>query len=62
MRLLQWESCCAIMAFLMTLAFVLFPGPYEMAVFTFLAQPLFAFAAFSYLVKVLRDLRERKVM
>jgi hypothetical protein len=50
------------MAFLMTLAFVLFPGPYEMAVFTFLAQPLFAFAAFSYLVKVLRDLRERKVM
>jgi hypothetical protein len=33
-----------------------------MAVFTFLAQPLFAFAAISYLVKVLRDLRERKVM
>ena len=62
MKLLRWESCCAIMAFLMTLAFVLFPGPYEMAVFTFLAQPLFAFAAISYFVKVLRDLRERNVM
>lgn len=62
MRVLRWECWCAIMAFLMTLAFVLFPGPYEMAVFTFLAQPLFAFAAISYLVKVLRDLRQRKVV
>ena len=35
--------------------------PYEMAVFTFRAQPLFAFAAISYVVKVFRDLRERKV-
>ena len=50
------------MAFLMTLAFVLFPGPYQMAVFTFLAQPLFAFAGISYFVKVLRDLRQRKVV
>ena len=62
MRLLHWESCCAIVAFLMTLAFVLFPGPYEMAVFTFLAQPLFALAAVSYLFKVLADLRGRRVV
>ena len=62
MRLLRWECWCAVIAFVMTLAFVLVPGPYEMAVFTFLAQPLFAFAAISYLVKVLRDLRERKPM
>ena len=62
MRLLRWECWCAVVAFVMTLAFVLVPGPYEMAVFTFLAQPLFAFAAISYLVKVLRDLRERKAM
>jgi hypothetical protein len=46
----------------MTLVFVLFPGPYEMAVFTFLAQPLFAFAGISYLSKVLADLRSRKVV
>jgi hypothetical protein len=62
MRLLRWECWCAVIAFVMTLAFVLVPGPYEMAIFTFLAQPLFAFAAISYLVKVLRDLRERKPM
>ena len=42
MRLLRWECWCAIIASLMTLAFVLSPGTYEMAVFTFLAQPLFA--------------------
>jgi hypothetical protein len=62
MRLLRWECWCAIIAFLMTLAFVLFPGPYEMAIFTFLAQPLFAIAAISYLWKVLADLRSRKVV
>jgi hypothetical protein len=62
MRLLRWECWCAVIAFVMTLGFVLVPGPYEMAIFTFLAQPLFAFAAISYLVKVLRNLRERKAM
>jgi len=46
----------------MTLVFVLIPGPYEMAVFTFLAQPLFAIAAVSYLSKVLADLRNRGVV
>ena len=46
----------------MTLAFVLLPGPNEMAVFTFLAQPLFAIAAISYLLKVLTVLRHHKVM
>ena len=46
----------------MTLAFVLLPGHYEMAVFTFLAQPLFAIAAISYLLKVLAELRHHKVM
>jgi hypothetical protein len=59
MRLLRWESWCAVIAFVMTLAFVLVPGPYEMAVFTFLAQPLFSIAAASYLWKVFLDLRSR---
>jgi hypothetical protein len=62
MRLLRWECWCATIAFLLTLVFVLVPGPYEMAVFTFLAQPLFAIAAISYLGKVLGELRHRKVM
>jgi len=53
---------CAFIAFIMTLAFVLFPGPYEMAVFTFLAQPLFTIAAVSYDWKVFADLRDRKIV
>lgn len=62
MRLLRWESWCAAIAFVMTLAFVLVPGPYEMAMFTFLAQPLFAIAAVSYVSKVIADMRTRKVL
>jgi len=62
MRLLRWECWCAAIAFVMTLAFVLVPGPYEMAIFTFLAQPLFAIAAVSYLAKVLADLRSRRAV
>lgn len=62
MRLLRCECWCAFIAFAMTLSFVLFPGPYEMAVSTFLAQPLFAIAAVSYLWKVLIDLRNRKLV
>ena len=60
MRLLRWECWGAIIAFPMTLALVLLPGSYEMAVFTFLAQPLFAIAAISYLLKVLAELRRHK--
>jgi hypothetical protein len=62
MRLLRWESWCASIAFLITLIFIVIPGPYEMAMFTFIAQPLFAFAAVSYLLKVLRDLRNRSLV
>ena len=62
MRLLHWECWCAFIAFAITLAFVLFPGPYEMGVFTFFAQPLFAIAAASYLWKVFVDLRSRKLV
>lgn len=59
MRLLQWEAWCAIVAFLLTLAFLLVPGPYPMALFTFIAQPLFAIVAIGYLLKVRADLRQR---
>jgi len=62
MRLLRWECGCALIAFVMTLAFVLVPGPYEMAIFTFLAQPLFGIAAVSYLAKVVADLRSRRAV
>jgi hypothetical protein len=46
-------------AFALTLLFVLVPGPYPMALFTFIAQPLFAIVAIGYLSKVLADLRRQ---
>ena len=45
MRLLRWEALCAIVAFALTQTFILVPGPYAMALFTFIAQPLFAIVA-----------------
>jgi hypothetical protein len=59
MRLLRWEAMCAVVAFALTLAFILVPGPYAMALFTFIAQPLFAIVAIAYLLKVRTDLRTR---
>ncbi len=59
MRLLRWEAVCAIVAFALTLIFILVPGPYPMAIFTFIAQPLFGIVAIGYLLKVSADLRKR---
>ena len=59
MRLLRWEALCAIVAFALTQTFLLVPGPYAMALFTFIAQPLFAIVAIGYLLKVRADLRKR---
>ena len=59
MRLLRWEAFCAIVAFALTAVFILVPGPYPMALFTFIAQPLFGIVALGYLLKVRADLRNR---
>ena len=60
MRLLRWEAFCASFGFVLTLVFILVPGPYPMALFTFIAQPLFAVAAIGYLGKVIADLRRHR--
>ena len=54
------EASCAILGFVLTLVFVLVPGPYPMALFTFIAQPLFAIAAISYAAKVIADLQRHR--
>ena len=59
MRLLRWEAYCAIVAFALTAGFILVPGPHAMALFTFVAQPLFGIVALGYLLKVRADLRKR---
>jgi hypothetical protein len=59
-RLLRWEASCAILGFVLTQVFILVPGPYPMALFTFVAQPLFAIAAIGYIVKVISDLKKHQ--
>lgn len=62
MNTLRVEAWAAIVAFLITIVFNLNPGPYPMAAFTFVAQPLFGYAILRYLWRVLRDLRHRRAL
>lgn len=62
MRLLRWECWCAMLAFLITLVYVWVPGPYPMAIFTFVAQPLFIVAAVGYLMEVLQEARRGRIL
>ena len=59
---LRWEAWATILAFLITLGYTLYPGPYVMGAFTFIAQPLFALVMLGYAHKVFRDLKSRKVL
>jgi hypothetical protein len=62
MNRLRVEAWAAILAFVITIVFNLRPGPYPMAAFTFVAQPLFVYAMGRYLWRVLGDLRQRKAL
>lgn len=62
MNRLYWESIAALLGFVVTLVFIWVPGPYAMGAFTFIAQPLFLLAFASYCIKVLRELRQQKVL
>jgi hypothetical protein len=43
----------------LTPTFILVPGPYPRALFTFIVQPLFAIVAIGHLLKVRADRRKR---
>ena len=59
---LRWEAWAAMIAFVISLAFIWIPGPYLMGAFSFIAQPLFLLALIGYGVKVFRELRRRAVL
>ena len=61
MRELRVEAFGAIVAFAITLAFTLYPVPYLMGAFTFVAQPLFGIVALLYIWRVLRELMRKDV-
>jgi hypothetical protein len=59
---LKLPAVLAIVALLITMAFVLWPTPYLMLAFAFFAQPLFLIVIILYLRRVFRDLREKEVL
>ena len=59
---LRFEAAAAIVAFAISVAFILSPTPYVMVLFTFVAVPLFAMVAAFYLAHVLRELRRKDVL
>ncbi|MEZ5993211.1 MAG: hypothetical protein R3E76_12790 [Planctomycetota bacterium] len=62
MTRLRLQAWAAILALIITAAFAIHPGPYEMALFVFFAQPLFLIVFVSYGWRVVKDLRQKGVL
>jgi hypothetical protein len=59
---LRWQAWGTTIATLISLVYIWHPGPYAMGAFTFIAQPLFAVSIASYGWKVLKELRDKRVL
>ena len=59
---LKVPALLALVAFAITLWFVISPSPYPMVLFTFIAQPLFLIVAVLYVRQVFKELREKEVL
>lgn len=59
---LRLPAIAAIIAFILTALFAIHPGPYQMALFVFVAQPLFVIALLGYAWRVIKDLRGKGVL
>jgi len=62
MNELKWEAMAVSLASLISLVYVWRPGPYPMGAFTFIAQPLFLVAIASYVWKIVKELRHKRVL
>lgn len=58
----RFVAAAITVSLLLTILFVLNPGPYPMFAFTFIALPLIGVSVLAYLRVVLRDLRDRDVL
>ena len=58
----HWKPLGACVGMMLSAWFLLDPGPYPMALFAFVAQPIFFAVFIGYLVSIRRDLRRRKVL
>jgi len=59
---LRLEARGAILAFVITALFVIWPNPYFMALFAFFAQPLYVIIALLFLSHVFHELREKRIV
>lgn len=59
---LRAEALGLIVALVITLTYTIYPGPYPMGAFTFVAQPLFGLVALGYIWRVIRDLKSKGLM
>ncbi|MCH8839150.1 MAG: hypothetical protein IH831_00445 [Planctomycetes bacterium] len=59
---LKVEASAAMVAFVITALFIVWPSPRLMAAFAFFAQPLFLIAAVLYGRRVFTELRRKKVL
>ena len=59
---LRFEATAALVAFVISIVFILNPRPYPMLLFTFVAVPLFLVVATFYLGRVLAELRRKDVL
>ena len=56
------QAVGAIIGLVITTLFVVYPRPLLMALFTFVAQPLFLIVGLMYVGRVLRELRAKDVL
>ncbi len=59
---LTMPACGAILAFIISLIFILSPTPYMMVLFAFFAQPLFIIVGLLYFRRVFLELRGRDIL
>ncbi|MDW7693182.1 hypothetical protein R9C00_09360 [Flammeovirgaceae bacterium SG7u.111] len=61
MKIIKIEALFTTVAMIISLWYVVSPGPTLMFLFVFVAQPAFALAIISALWHIRRDLREKKI-
>ena len=56
------KTVLILIAYLISAWFILDPGPFQMALFVFLAQPLTALAVLFYAAEVVGELKQRGIL
>jgi phosphatidylglycerophosphate synthase len=58
----HWKSVAVTVGLILTVLFLLNPNPFLMALYVFVAQPIFLAVLVGYLWSVWRDLRRKEIL